>query len=114
MTKIADLPYDFKIGNRSAATEDRQTVIYNPQNDRILFDFDGVGGDKAVKIGKVTDSEISLSLLDYDVFFGDRGSLGQDPALILNLKNGNLLVDHDGAGGLSAKKIGFIDLDLLV
>lgn len=114
MTKIADLPYDFKIGNKSAATEDRQTVIFNPQNDRILFDFDGVGGDKAVKVGRVTDPNVSASLLNYDVFFGDRGSVGEDPSLVLNLKNGNILVDHDGVGGVAAVKIGFMDLDLLV
>lgn len=111
MTKFADLPFDFLLGNRNAATSERSTMILNLQNDRLLFDFDGAGGDKAVKAGKIT-ADVTLSLLDYDVIAGGRNAItGDGPTIAVNLKNGSILADADGAGGVRAEKIGHFDLD---
>lgn len=115
MTKIADLPFDFTIGNRNAAKGDKATLIFNPKNDRLLFDFDGKGGDKAVKVGKIdADVDVLLPLIhDLEVVFGNRHSAETDhTTVIFNFKNGNILADLDGNGSADALKIGRFDLDL--
>jgi hypothetical protein len=119
MTKFSDLPFDFQIGNRHQATGDRPVLLYNPKNDKLLFDVDGAGGDKAKKIGKITADldpmmvdALPMILEDVDFVFGNRNAATEpNTTLILNLKNGNLLLDMDGVGGDKAIKIGHLDLD---
>lgn len=114
MTNINSMPFDFTIGGRNSANGDRAALIYNPRNDKLLFDFDGKGGDKAVKVGKITSDDMSLvQALDADVVFGTRKSPQTDgPTIIVNPMNGNILYDEDGAGGGRAVKVGHFDLDI--
>lgn len=119
MTKFSDLPFDFQLGNKHAATGDRPVLLLNPKNDRLLFDVDGSGGRSAKKIGKLT-ADIEPAMIDalpsliQDVDFvmgGRRAATEETTTLILNPRNGNLLFDIDGTGASKAIKIGHFDID---